>query len=412
MIVNPKYYPLVNPSKNIRYVIVTGSRNSGKSYSLASIIAAKTHNEQRHTLYTRYTMTSAEKSIIPEFTEKMAMLGISKNYDQTKKSIEHKKTVNGNPVAKIDFKGIKASSGNQTANLKSLKDYSIWFLDEADELRDEEIFNRIDLSIRKTDRQNLIIISLNPCDVNHWIYQRFFQDSSVAEDFNGEKGNCLYIHTTYIDNFDNIEPEYKNLIKEIKCKYPERYQYDFLGKWRKAKDGVIYTNWKTGTFDHTLPFILSLDFGFGHKDAMVKVAINKKLRYIYIEQLIYESGLGTNQLVEKVKPIAQNRTVICDSAAARSIDDLKRNGVNAIPVKKGSVELEVKEIQGWTIIVCGESPFIIYELNNYCEKNGVIIKEFDDLMDAFRYGFKTLNDGMNSKVKPVKIMGIGGTRKH
>lgn len=393
MVINPKYYPILSHSKSIRYIIVTGSRNSGKSYGLATLIALKTHNEQRHTLYTRYTMTSAEKSIIPEFSEKMGLLGKSHLYNKTKKSIESKSEHNGNPRSKIYFTGIRASSGNQTANLKSLKDFSIWFLDEADELRDEAIFDRIDLSIRKTDKQNLVIISLNPCDVSHFIYRRFFQEAGVAEDFNGEKGNCLYIHTTYIDNFDNIEPEYINLIKDIKQRQPERYKYDFLGMWRKAKDGVIYTNWKRGTFNDSLPFIFTLDFGFGHYDASCKVAIDKKLKYIYIEEVLYKNGLGTIELVNIVKPIFGSKTVICDSAASRSIEDLKRGGIrNAIAVKKGSVELEVKEIKGWTLIVCGESKNLVSELNNYCEKNGVIIKEFDDLMDSFRYGFKFLND--------------------
>jgi len=108
---------------------------------------------------------------------------------------------------------------------------------------------------------------------------------------------------------------------------------------------------------------------------------------------LYKNGLGTIELVNIVKPIFGSKTVICDSAASRSIEDLKRGGIrNAIAVKKGSVELEVKEIKGWTLIICGESKNLVSELNNYCEKNGVIIKEFDDLMDSFRYGFKFLND--------------------
>ena len=88
-------------------------------------------------------MQSAEISIIPEFEEKIYKLGESENFDITKTFIESKKTGSG-----IIFSGIKTSSGNQTAKLKSITGLNGLIVEEAEEFLDEKAFNTIDDSIR------------------------------------------------------------------------------------------------------------------------------------------------------------------------------------------------------------------------------------------------------------------------
>ena len=68
--INSKYKVL--GARNIRYFIVTGGRGSGKSFSVNTAITALVSGEENHkVLFTRYTLTAAEKSIIPEFIEKI-----------------------------------------------------------------------------------------------------------------------------------------------------------------------------------------------------------------------------------------------------------------------------------------------------------------------------------------------------
>lgn len=121
-------------------------------------------------LFTRYTMTSAHLSIIPEFLEKIGLLG----YDNTF-SVNKAEVINLGNKSDILFRGIKTSAGNQTASLKSLQGISTWVLDEAEELVDENIFDTIDLSIREKKVQNRIILVLNPVTKEHWIYKRFLR---------------------------------------------------------------------------------------------------------------------------------------------------------------------------------------------------------------------------------------------
>ena len=64
--------------------------------------------------------------------------------------------------SKIIFKGIKTSSGDQTANLKSLTNVSTWVMDEAEELQDENIFDKIDLSVRNLNQKNRVILNFKP----------------------------------------------------------------------------------------------------------------------------------------------------------------------------------------------------------------------------------------------------------
>ena len=156
-------------------------------------------------------MVSAHLSIIPEFLEKIGLLGYEKIF-----SVNKAEVLNLKNNSDILFRGIKTSAGNQTASLKSLTGVSNWVLDEAEELIDEDIFDTIDLSIREKNIQNRVILILNPVTKEHWIYKRFFEDKGVEDGFNGVRGNVCYIHSTYLDNKENLSESFLERIRSIK----------------------------------------------------------------------------------------------------------------------------------------------------------------------------------------------------
>ena len=195
--IHKKYLPI--SSDDSRYFVVTGGRGSGKSFSINALLVVLTY-EQGHTiLFTRYTLTSARISIIPEFIEKLEMMKCISDFHVTKDEIINKKS-----GSKIIFRGIKTSSGDQTANLKSLTGITTWVVDEAEELTDEQKFDTIDLSVRQQGKPNRVILILNPTTKEHFVYTRFFEDKGVQEGSNTNKGNTTYIHTTYLDNLKNL----------------------------------------------------------------------------------------------------------------------------------------------------------------------------------------------------------------
>ena len=131
--INDKYLVFDKPS---RYYIVTGGRGSGKSFAISTLLCLLTQEEGHVILFTRYTLRAASISIIPEFVDKIERLGMGSLFSITKDEI-----INEATGSKILFRGIKTSSGNQVANLKSLQGVTTWVLDEAEELVDESIFS-------------------------------------------------------------------------------------------------------------------------------------------------------------------------------------------------------------------------------------------------------------------------------
>ena len=227
--INQKYKPI--QTSDARYYIVTGGRGSGKSYSINLLLLLLTFEAGHTILFTRFTLSSAYISIIPEFIDKIETLKLQDHFYITKDEIRNK--LSG---SKIIFKGIKTSSGDKTANLKSLTNVSTWVMDEAEELQDENIFDKIDLSVRNLNQKNRVILILNPVTKEHWIYNRFFQDKGVMDGSNATKGNTTYIHTTYLDNVENLSKSYLEQIENIKKRRPEKYKHQMLGDgWQKQK---------------------------------------------------------------------------------------------------------------------------------------------------------------------------------
>tara|TARA_R110000751_G_scaffold65819_7_gene134545 strand:+ start:168 stop:1211 length:1044 start_codon:yes stop_codon:yes gene_type:complete len=330
-------------------------------------------------------MTSAHLSIIPEFLEKISLLG----YDDTF-SVNKAEVVNTKNKSDILFRGIKTSAGNQTASLKSLTGVSNWILDEAEELIDEDIFDTIDLSIREKNIQNRIILILNPVTKEHWIYNRFFQDKGVEGGFNGIKDNVCYIHSTYLDNKDNLSQSFLERIKTIKHNNFKKYTHKILGGWLDKAEGVVFENWSIGEFNPDgLQTSCGMDFGFSiDPDSLTEVAIDKKKQKIYLKEHIYKNGLRSQELAQIVLDKVGQTLIIADSAEPRLIADLKHLGVNIKAVKKGTIESGITRMQDYELIITPESTNIAKELNNYAYQDKgskLYIDNWNHAIDGVRY---------------------------
>ena len=380
---NSKYLPLYE--NETRYFIVTGGRGSGKSFEVGAMASTLSFQSGHKILFTRQTMTSAHLSIIPEFQEKIDLMEAGDLFEVNKGEIRNKKS-----GTDIIFKGIKTSSGDQTANLKSLQGVTTWILDEAEELVDEDIFDKINLSIRQKGVQNRIVLILNPATKEHWIYKRFFESEGITEGFNGTKGNVTYIHTTYLDNIENLDQSFINEIEKIREGNPKKYKHVILGGWLDKAEGVVFTNWRFGEFNpDNLQTSFGLDFGFSvDPDALSEIAIDKNKKIIYVKEHIYERGLKTHILSDLLKDITKGKLIIADSAEPRLIEDLKHSGVNIEPVKKGTIESGVVRMQDHTIIVEYNSSNIAKELNNYVYLNKsskLYLDNWNHSLDGIRY---------------------------
>jgi phage terminase large subunit len=380
---NDKYKNLGSDS---RYFIVTGGRGSSKSFSVTSFLLLLTYEQGHVILFTRYTLVSAHISIIPEFIEKIELMEMQSNFVITKDEIIN--TVTG---SKIIFKGIKTSSGTQTANLKSLQGVTTWVLDEAEELTDEDTFDKIDLSIRHKVKQNRVILILNPTTKEHFIYNRFFESKGIQEGSTLTKNDTTYIHTTYLDNIENLSKSFLDQIEQIKSHRPEKFKHQIMGGWLDKAEGVIFTNWSIGEFVNTGTNVFGQDYGFSNDPStLVETSIDRANRKIYIKLHLYQTGLTTSDLYEINKRVAGDSLTIADSAEPRLINELRAKGLNILEAVKGqgSVTHGISILQDYDLVIDPESIELHKELNNYSwleKKSKTPIDNFNHAIDAIRY---------------------------
>lgn len=381
---NPKYKPLFLDES--RYFIVTGGRGSSKSFSISTMILLLSYEAGHNILFTRYTMTSASTSIIPEMTEKIELLGLEADFTVNRTEIVNNRTGNV-----IYFRGLKTGSGNQTAALKSLNGITTWILDEAEEMPDEKLFDKIDLSVRSKDAQNRVIMVLNPATKAHWIYNRFFASRGLQGGENTTQEDTTYIHTTYLDNVKHLDDTFVANIERMKQERPEEYRAQILGGWRAVAEGVIFKNWELGEFNPNGDHVgIGLDFGFSNDaTAGTLISIHTKRKEIYLKEIVYKTGMTTSDIAKELMRYPKHLT-IGDSAEPRLLHELKTNyNLNVKPSIKGqgSISLGIALLQEYKLIVSQGSSNLITELNNYVWKEGKDIPadDFNHLLDGIRY---------------------------
>lgn len=383
ILLNDKYKPLFE--NKTRYNIISGGRGSGKSFSVALYLLLLTFENSRTILFARYTMTSIAISIFPEFKDKIEMLNLESIFDITKSEIINKRT-----GSKIIFRGIKTGSSIQTANLKSIANVDTLVIDEAEEIPDEDTFDKIDLSIRSSKHFNKIIILFNPTTKASWIYERFFEKRSIKDGCNLITDDITYIHTTYKDVEDKLPDSLLESIRRRMVEDPDWYEHIILGGFLDVAEGIIFNNWEIGDFNEDSDWECGADFGWSNDpNTLIKVSIDSKSKIIWLKEELYKTGLTTDELSNIFRNIAGNRLIIADSAEGRLIEEIRRTGINIKPCVKGagSVKEGILLMRGYKIIVDKDSKNIIKELNNYvwAEKGERPIDMYNHLIDAARY---------------------------
>lgn len=413
------YAPLYH-NKDKFIILVTGGRGSGKSFNVSTFIERLLF-EVRHPspakrivhqiLYTRYTMVSAHMSVIPEFMEKVELDGNTKYYRSTKTDVKNLRSGGG-----IFFRGIKTSSGVQTAKLKSIHGITTFVVDEAEEWVSEKEFETIMLSIRQKGIQNRIIIVMNPTDNNHWVYKRFIEKTYKLVEIDGVQvqisthPNVLHIHTTYFDNLDNLSPEFLKETEDMKRNNPEKYAHVVIGRWADVAEGVIFK--RIGIVKefpvNAKKVALGLDFGFTHDaSAIVKCGIVDN--DLYLDELCYKTDMVSSDLIKEIRK--ENLFVYADCADPRLIQEIANGGIIIYPVQKGagSIVAGIDRIKGFdNIFVTERSYNLIHEGRNYVwakDKDGNYINEPEDhdnhCFDAIRY---YINGKILGKIiKPKKV---------
>lgn len=412
---SPVYYPMFRDKEKF-IILVTGGRGSGKSYSASTFIERLTFEMTpgeklvHKILYSRYTMVSAEISVIPEFLEKVDADGVSKYFSKRGRDVTNR--ITGSVVM---FRGIKTSSGNQTAKLKSIHGLTTLVVDEAEEWVNEDDFDKIVLSIRQRGIQNRVIVIMNPADSNHFIYRKYIRDTHEIRYYDGvpvqisTHPNVLHIHTTYLDNADNLSEQFLRDVAYMKEKDLDKYAHVVMGRWADVAEGAVFKKW--GIVDEFPEYArkqaIGLDFGYTH-DPSAAVRCGIVDNRLYIDELFYEKGMTSKVLAATLQ--RYRLRVIADSADPRLIDEIALGGVVIYPVQKGagSIEAGIDKMHDLELFVTKRSTNIMNELRNYVwakDKDGVYINQPEDhdnhAIDAARY--YVLGELLGKIARPRKL---------
>lgn len=256
----------------------------------------------------------------------------------------------------------------------------ILFVNEANLIK-KPLFDQ--LAMRTTGQ---ILIDLNPADFDCWCYP-------IADD---PANKC--IKSTYNDNRENLTSSQISYIEAYRdAGDPYMWEVYGLGMRGRSTESV-YTNWK---MCRELPLRGEIWYGqdFGYKVPSALIQVEMYEGAIYANELIYQAGLTTNDLIETYRTIGMSKTgeIYCDAAEPKTIEEMFRAGYNAMPADK-DVWAGIQKIKSMPLYITENSINLLKELKNYkwkTDKDGTIkpteepVKLNDHALDALRYAVFT-----------------------
>ena len=218
----------------------------------------------------------------------------------------------------------------------------------------------------------------------------FWVDTELIGDADSEM-----IVLTYKDN----EALDESLVREIEKARDKAETSEYWRNWWAVYglgqignlEGVIFSNWKTiDTIPKEARLIgCGLDFGYS-VDPTAIVEIYQYNNQRIVNELCYRTGM-LNTDIAKVLP--KGVPIYADSAEPKSIEEIRRFGIQIKPVTKGkdSINYGIQVMQSQEYLITKDSTNLIKELRGYCWDKGKDGKQVlipigvDHLCDAFRY---------------------------
>jgi phage terminase large subunit len=389
---NPLKFKL-DESKS-RFNLSYGSAGSGKSFTQAQHEIIKCLEGNEKTLIIRKYGTTLKDSVVSLITTILDNWGLQSLYTHNK-SDQHIRFINGSEML---FKGF-----DDPEKIKSIAGITRVWIEEATELTKDD-FNQINLRVRGRDNLQ-ITLTFNPIDEDHWIKSYFFDTQDTRD-------RTTILHTTYKDN-QFIDEAYKQELESYRLIDPNYYKIYALGQWGGLTEGRIFQTWlEVDEFPDTDGAWYGLDFGYSNDPtAIVKtIKINQT---IYVDEICYRSGLTNSDIAGLLKSQGYlGELVICDSAEPKSVEELRRMGINAAPANKGqgSINSGIDFLKRSTVLITKRSVNIRKE-NRYYQwqqtKDGRFIntpKDFQNhIIDSLRYAYSYQMPDAGVKPTPVSF---------
>jgi len=310
----------------------------------------------------RKTGPALQASVIRDLIEVLREMGI---YDKDSHEVKNQiyRFPNGSAVEWF--------AADDEQKLRGRKRDYAW-LNEANELSYEDVQQ---VALRTTKK---IVCDFNPSQPDSWLYV-------LPED------KCELIHSTYHDN-PFLTQEIRDQIESYRNSDPDYYTIFALGQRAFSSENVFREWLGCARPEHLHDFVYGIDFGYTHPTAMVRVWYSQTQRELWVEEVVYASGLTSTDIIEQMQIIGVEKHVpiISETARPEIIQDFKRAGYTVIPADKNVLD-GILTMKSFAIQISPDAENLRKENFNYRYRkvNGAIseqpVKLWDDAIDALRY---------------------------
>ena len=369
-----------------------GSAESVKSYFITQKLIIRCCKEKIKVLVCRRTGTTIRNTCFSLFKDILNKWKLTP-YVKIRESDFNIKFPNG---SEIIFIGL-----DEETKLLSLNNIGCVFIEEAFEVP-KNIVEQLNLRLRGSPPNQQIIMAFNPISKHHWLYD--FCEVNPPSSF-------IFTHSTYKDN-PFLNAEYVAELEELYTRNPQKARVFCDGDWGVNSDGLVFKNWKVREFNHAEidgQLMCGLDFGFVNDiSAFTASLMDEKNKRIYVFKEYGATGKTNKDLVDIITALGFNKsTIIADAAEPKSIEEIKRAGINKIRAcKKGpdSIIHGIQKLQNYEIIIHPSCVGIITEFENYTwqkdkktdEYINKPIDDFNHYIDALRYSLQCVATKLKS----------------
>lgn len=389
-------------NKDWRYAIVMGGRGNGRSGTASRFVVSQLLGKE----YTRGAIMRATREDIRascwgEIIDRLREQKIQDNFRITENEMFLERGQNS-----IRAHGFRASSGSLTARLKSLAGYNLIWIEEGEEIGEDE-FRTLDDTLRTVKGRIRIVFTLNTPPKNHWILNKWFDlvPSGVPRFYvphlKSDAKDIIYLPGTWKENAVNMDKHTIERYQDYKYINPDYYYQVIEGLSPEEVRGKIYTGWQ---ILDAIPKEARLvrfgeDFGWFPDPACVCALYYWNGSYI-VDEVAYGNELTNEFLAKAIKEVGQALT-IADSAEPKSIAEQNKYGIKVQGAEKGkdSVSFRIKIVAQKKVYITRWSKNIWQSYENYAwaedrdgKPKGEPEHHWSHAMDAVSYAIASMHN--------------------
>lgn len=222
--------------------------------------------------------------------------------------------------------------------------------------------------------------------------------------------NCASIHSTYLDNLENLTAEQ---VAEIESNRRDEAWWRVYGEGKIGElEGLIFPDLELVDAlpdGESLREVYGMDYGFTNDPTvLLHLKIDQGRRIIYADEICYRKGMLNRDIADAMAAAGvplRSVPIFADSAEPKTNAELAGYGYNIRPSYKATRKAEqLQMMRGYRLCVTKRSLETIKEARGYCwakDRDGRTLNEpqaFNDhAMDALRYGAFTYITGYVNK---------------